>query len=106
MVASFGLLMFLPANIGVPLFVVVYGVSMFGHQPTVTNLVSQLSPRNMMGLAYGVMFFSAFGIGSLSTFIIGWVADSYSMMMAFWVNAGTSLVLLAIATLISVKIKN
>ncbi len=105
MVTSFGLLMLLPANIGVPLFVVVYGVSMFGHQPTVTNLVSQLSPRNMMGLAYGVMFFSAFGVGSISTAVIGWVADSYSLTTAFWVNAATSVLLLVVALVIRARIK-
>ena len=105
MVASFALLMFLPANIAVPLFVVVYGVSMFGHQPTVTNLVSQLSPRNMMGLAYGVMFFSAFGIGSLSTTVIGWVADTYSLTTAFWANAATSIILLVVALVIKARIK-
>ncbi len=105
MVASFALLMFLPANIAVPLFVVVYGISMFGHQPTVTNLVSQLSPRNMMGLAYGVMFFSAFGIGSLSTTVIGWVADTYSLTTAFWANAATSIILLVVAFVISARIK-
>ncbi len=105
MVVSFGLLMFLPASIAVPLFVIVYGVSMFGHQPTVTNLVSQLSPRNMMGLAYGVMFFSAFGIGSLSTSVIGWVADTYSLTAAFWANAATSIILLVIAFVISARIK-
>ena len=105
MVASFALLMFLPASIAVPLFVVVYGISMFGHQPTVTNLVSQLSPRNMMGLAYGVMFFSAFGIGSLSTTVIGWVADNYSLTAAFWANGATSLILLVVALVIRVKIK-
>jgi len=105
MVTSFALLIFLPANIAVPLFVVVYGISMFGHQPTVTNLVSQLSPRNMMGLAYGVMFFSAFGIGSLSTTVIGWVADTYSLTMAFWANAATSIILLVVALVISARIK-
>ena len=105
MVASFALLMFLPASIGVPLFVVVYGISMFGHQPTVTNLVSQLSPRNMMGLAYGVMFFSAFGIGSLSTTVIGWVADNYSLTTAFWANAATSIILLVVALIIRARIK-
>ncbi len=105
MVASFALLMFLPASIAVPLFVVVYGISMFGHQPTVTNLVSQLSPRNMMGLAYGVMFFSAFGIGSLSTTVIGWVADNYSLTTAFWANAATSIILLAVALVIRARIK-
>jgi len=97
--------MFLPASIAVPLFVVVYGINMFGHQPTVTNLVSQLSPRNMMGLAYGVMFFSAFGIGSLSTTVIGWVADNYSLTAAFWANGATSLILLVVALVIRVKIK-
>jgi|APSaa5957512622_1039677.scaffolds.fasta_scaffold02332_4 MFS family permease len=105
MVASFALLMFLPANIAVPLFVIVYGISMFGHQPTVTKLVSMLSPRNMMGLAYGVMFFSAFGIGSISTSVIGWVADSYGLTTAFWVNAATALVLLSVATVIRMRIK-
>ena len=105
MVASFALLMFLPASIAVPLFVVVYGISMFGHQPTVTNLVSQLSPRNMMGLAYGVMFFSAFGIGSLSTTVIGYIADNYGLTAAFWTNGATSLILLVVALVIRVKIK-
>jgi len=105
MVASFALLMFLPANIAVPLFVIVYGISMFGHQPTVTKLVSMLSPRNMMGLAYGVMFFSAFGIGSISTSVIGWVADSYGLTTAFWVNAATSVILLGVATVIRIRIK-
>ncbi|MBT5642186.1 hypothetical protein HOJ44_03625, partial [Candidatus Bathyarchaeota archaeon] len=88
-----------------PLFVIVYGISMFGHQPTVTKLVSMLSPRNMMGLAYGVMFFSAFGIGSISTSVIGWVADSYGLTTAFWVNAATALVLLSVATVIRMRIK-
>lgn len=105
MALSFALLMFLPANIGVPLFVVVYGMSMFGHQPTVTNMVSMLSPKNMMGLAYGVMFFSAFGIGSLSTTVIGYVADSYGLTAAFWANGAVSLVLMVIALVIRVKIK-
>jgi uncharacterized membrane protein YqjE len=59
----------------------------------------------MMGLAYGVMFFSAFGIGSLSTTVIGWVADNYSLTAAFWANGATSLILLVVALVIRVKIK-
>ena len=78
---------------------------MFGHQPTVTNLVSRLSPRNMMGLAYGVMFFSAFGVGSISTSITGWLADTYSLTAAFWVNTGLSLVLLLMSVVIYLRIK-
>lgn len=104
MVVSLVLLMVLPTNIAVPIFVFLYGVSMFGHQPTVTNLVSKLSPRNMMGLAYGVMFFSAFGVGSISTSITGWLADQYSLTAAFWVNTGVSVVLLLISFVIYMRI--
>jgi len=105
MVLSLVLLMVLPTNIAVPLFVFLYGISMFGHQPTVTNLVSKLSPRNMMGLAYGVMFFSAFGVGSISTSLTGWLADNYSLTTAFWVNTGFSIVLLMISVVIYLRIK-
>ena len=104
MVVSLGLLMVLPTNIAVPLFVFLYGVSMFGHQPTVTNLVSRLSPRNMMGLAYGVMFFSAFGVGSISTSITGWLTDTYSLTTAFWFNTGLSIILMIISGVIYLSI--
>lgn len=106
MVLSLFLLMILPTNIGVIVFVALYGVSMFGHQPTVTNLVSKLSPRNMMGLAYGVMFFSAFGVGSLSTTVTGYIAEHYSLTMAFWVNAFIAISLLVVSIVIRFRIKD
>ncbi|MCW4049008.1 MAG: MFS transporter [Candidatus Bathyarchaeota archaeon] len=107
MVLSLMLLMLFPTNMyGVIIFVVLYGVSMFGHQPTVTNLVSRLSPRNMMGLAYGVMFFSAFGVGSLSTSVTGYLADHYSLTVAFWVNTGIAVGLLAVSAVIYTRIRD
>jgi MFS family permease len=104
-VISFLILMVFPSSITVPMFVVLYGISMFGHQPTVTSLVSYLSPRNMMGLAYGVMFFSAFGVGSISTSITGWLADNYSLTAAFWVNALISVSLMIVSIAIYLRIK-
>jgi len=105
MALSLVLLMVLPTGtLGVALFIVLYGVSMFGHQPTVTSMVSRLSPRHMMGLAYGVMFFSAFGVGSLSTTVTGYLADKYSLTAAFWLNAGVGAALLAVSVLIYLKI--
>jgi ACS family hexuronate transporter-like MFS transporter len=105
MALSLVLLMVLPTGtLGVALFIVLYGVSMFGHQPTVTSMVSRLSPRRMMGLAYGVMFFSAFGVGSLSTTVTGYLADKYSLTTAFWLNAGVGAALLAVSVLIYIKI--
>jgi len=106
MVVSLTLLMFLPTStVGVVLFIVLYGVSMFGHQPTVTSLVSRLSPRNLMGLAYGVMFFSAFGVGSLSTTVTGYLADRYSLTLAFWFNVGVAVALLAVSAAIYLRIR-
>ena len=107
MALSLVLLMVLPTGtLGVALFIVLYGVSMFGHQPTVTSMVSRLSPRHMMGLAYGVMFFSAFGVGSLSTTVTGYLADKYSLTTAFWLNAGVGAALLAVSVLIYLKINS
>ena len=107
MALSLMLLMVLPTGtLGVALFIVLYGVSMFGHQPTVTSMVSRLSPRHMMGLAYGVMFFSAFGVGSLSTTVTGYLADKYSLTTAFWLNAGVGAALLAVSVLIYLKINS
>jgi MFS family permease len=104
MVMSLLILLVMPTTIAVPIFVFLYGISMFGHQPTVTNLVSKLSPRNMMGLAYGVMFFSAFGVGSISTSLTGWLADKYSLTVAFWVNTGFSVILMVISIIIYLNI--
>ena len=107
MALSLVLLMVLPTGtLGVALFIVIYGVSMFGHQPTVTSIVSRLSPRRMMGLAYGVMFFSAFGVGSLSTTVTSYLADKYSLTTAFWLNAGVGAAMLAVSVLIYLKINN
>jgi MFS family permease len=106
MVVSLVLLLVLPTSIAVPLFVLFYGISMFGHQPTVTSMVSKLSPRNLMGLAYGVMFFSAFGVGSVSTSITGWLADNFNLTFAFWVNLGISIVLLFLSIIIYIRIKD
>ena len=106
MVVSMALLMVLPTSVaGVALFIVLYGVSMFGHQPTVTSLVSRLSPRNLMGLAYGVMFFSAFGVGSLSTTVTGYLADSYGLTLAFWFNTLVTLALMVVSAVIYLRVR-
>jgi MFS family permease len=107
MVLSLILLNVLPTSrVGVMLFIALYGVSMFGHQPIVTSMVSKISPRNMMGLAYGLMFFSAFSIGSLSTTITGYLAERYSLTAAFWMNSGITGVLLFISLSLWIKLKD
>ena len=101
------LLMIVPINrLGVIIFILMYGVSMFGHQPIVTSMVSLLCPRSMMGLSYGFMFFSAFGVGSLSTTITGYLAEAYSLSAAFWLNTGIALVLLIVSLFLWMRYKD
>jgi MFS family permease len=73
--------------VGVPLFVVLYGISLYGHQPAMTALLGRVSPPSLMGAAYGVMFFFAFGLGSASAAIAGYIADSFSLEASFWIMA-------------------
>ncbi|UCD44248.1 MAG: MFS transporter [Candidatus Bathyarchaeota archaeon] len=88
MVAGILLLLLSPFHIlGTALFVVVFGIAFYGHQPAGTSLLGKVSPKEMMGTAYGLMFFFAFGLGSVSTTIVGYVADAFNLERAFWVMA-------------------
>ena len=89
MVLSLLLLLLLPSPlVGVALFIVVYGVSYFGHQPAGTSLLGRVASPEMMGAAYGVMFFFAFGLGSVSAAMVGYLADNFSLEVAYWILAG------------------
>ncbi|HUS78870.1 MAG TPA: hypothetical protein VM050_09440, partial [Patescibacteria group bacterium] len=89
MVLSLLLLLLLPSPlVGVALFIVVYGVSYFGHQPAGTSLLGRVASPGMMGAAYGVMFFFAFGLGSVSAAVVGYLADNFSLEVAYWILAG------------------
>ena len=80
---------------GIGLFIAVYGMSYYGHQPAMTALVSRVAPRNLIGTAYGMMFFSSFGLGSFSATIAGYLADSFGLETAFW-----TMTLFALTTLV------
>jgi MFS family permease len=107
MVASTGmlagmliLLMSPMGSVGVIGFVLLYGVFFFGHQPTMTSLLGSITPPDLMGMAYGVMFFFAFGLGSVSTTISGYLADNFSLEAVFWIMALFSFMTLIISVVI------
>ena len=81
-------------------FTFLYGVAVFAHQPSMTNLVSRVTPRHLMGLSYGVMFFFSFGLGSVAAAVLGWLTDGYGVVFAFWSNAVVAVVLLGVTLLI------
>lgn len=84
-VSMLSLLMLPVGGVGVVLFIILFGLSYFGHQPAMTALLGSVSPRSLMGTAYGLMFFFAFGLGSVSATIAGYIADNFSMGLAFWI---------------------
>lgn len=99
--ASLLLLMLAPTSLPVAvLFTLIYGVSVFAHQPSMTSLVSKVTPRPLMGLSYGIMFFFSFGLGSISAAVLGYVTDAYNINIAFWLNAVAAALLVFITLLI------
>jgi len=63
--------------IGIALFIVLYGLSFYAHQPALNSLTGFCCPQNQRGAVYGIFFFTSFGIGSLSQSIAGYIADHY-----------------------------
>jgi MFS family permease len=100
-VVSLLFLLLIPIEmIAVILFVSIYGLAYFSHQPAMTSLIKDISPHNLTGLAYGVMFFFAFGIGSISTSIAGYLSDKFSLETAFWFMTLLSTIGLVISILV------
>jgi MFS family permease len=94
-------LMFLPIYIiGIAIFVAFYGFFFYAHQPALNALVGFLSPESQRGTIYGIFFFTSFGLGSISQFISGYLADLHGLDSAFYTLTTFSI----IALLVSIKL--
>jgi len=91
------LLLFPVYIVGVALFIILYGLSFYAHQPAVNALTGFLSPQNQRGAVYGVFFFTSFGIGSLSQFIAGFIGDIYGLDAAFYMLTAFALAALILS---------
>jgi MFS family permease len=83
-VSLLSLLLFPIYIMGIIIFILFYGVSFYAHQPALNSLTGFLSPENQRGAVYGIFFFTSFGIGSLSQFMAGYMADTYGLDAAFY----------------------
>jgi MFS family permease len=102
-VLGFGALVFTPFDLlGVILFIVLYGICFYGHQPAMNALTGLLSPENQRAAVFGVFFFTNFGIGSLSQLAAGFLADRYGFASAF----GLLTIFAAAALALSFKLPN
>ncbi len=86
-VAALLFLQFTPsafALVGVAAFVVLYGMSFFGHQPALNSLTGIMTPPERRGAVYGVFFFTSFGLGSLSQAITGYYMKNFGVESSFY----------------------
>jgi MFS family permease len=86
-VAALLFLQFTPpalALAGVAAFIVLYGMSFFGHQPALNSLTGIMTPPERRGAVYGVFFFTSFGLGSLSQAITGYYMKNFGVESSFY----------------------
>ncbi|MCS7116577.1 MAG: MFS transporter [Nitrososphaerales archaeon] len=90
------LLIFIPSPImGIALFVIIYGISMYASYPSFNYLAAFVSEPQIRGALYGFLFFMTFGCGSLSVFLTGLISHEYGADVAIMV-----LIVIAILALI------
>jgi MFS family permease len=64
-------------------FIVLFGVAFYATQPTTNALTAEITRPEERGFAYGVMFFTVFGLGSVSSTIAGEIAEVSGLQSAF-----------------------
>ena len=84
-------------TLGIALFIVLYGLSFYAHQPALNSLTGLVSPQNQRGAVFGIFFFTSFGIGSLSQVIAGYIGNAYGLDAAFWLLAIFALIALMLS---------
>jgi MFS family permease len=71
--------------VSVPVFIVLYGLSFYGHQPALNSLAGIMTPVNRRGVVYGLLFFTSFGLGSISQSMTGYLMERYNVDFSFYV---------------------
>ncbi len=70
--------------VGIMAFIYLYGIGFYGHQPALNSLAGLKIPNDKKGMIYGVLFFTSFGLGSLSQSIVGFCADTFGIETSFY----------------------
>ena len=92
--------------LGVAAFIIIYGLSFYGHQPALNSLTGIMTPQERRGAVYGIFFFTSFGLGSFSQAITGYFMDVYGVDSSFYVLTVFALVALILSIFIPDKRRN
>ncbi len=82
-------LVFLPATMAFAFF-------HFLLQPVTTSLVAEFTSVTWRGLAYGIFFFSCYGLGSFANSFAAYIAEQYGLEAVFYALAVVSLIAAAL----------
>jgi len=96
-ISLLSLLLFPVPIIGIGIFIAFYGFCFYAHQPALNSLTGFCCPENQRGAVYGIFFFTSFGIGSIAQVIGGYIADVYSLSMAFFLFTAFALTALLLS---------
>jgi predicted MFS family arabinose efflux permease len=100
------LLLFPIYIVGITLFILLYGLSFYAHQPALNYLAGLLSPQEQRGAVYGIFFFTSFGVGSISQAIAGYIGDAYGLDAAFYLLTAFALAALILSLKLPEKREN
>jgi MFS family permease len=70
--------------VGVPAFIFLYGFFFYGHQPALNSLAGIMTPIERRGAVYGILFFTSFGLGSISQSMTGYLMEKYGVDFSFY----------------------
>lgn len=88
LVAGLLLVLGVPSTLAAVLFALTFGFLLFSLEPLQNVLVAHRIPPNLRGLAFGLMFLSVFGVGSLGAALGGYVGDTAGLPWVFPALAG------------------
>ena len=71
-----------------------------------TSLVAEISPQAQIGAAFGLMFAMDFGLGSMSTTLVGYIGDTYGLVYSYEIMTLISLVALVISLFLPAERKS
>jgi len=81
-------------------FLILFGVAFYATQPTTNALAADVSSPEQRGVVYGIMFFTTFGLGSISSMVAGRAAEVSGLQLAFSIMLSFSLTALVFAVLL------
>lgn len=83
--------------LAISVFIPLYGLFFYAHQPALNSLAGIITPDAMKGTMFGILFFFSFGLGSASTAIAASLTQRYNVGVAFYALMTFSLVALLLS---------